>query len=219
MKKRAILFFCLIAFLFSLTGINTYAASLTNFDVSTNKTTIKPGDEITVKVNFGTKLGSYTLDFAYDNTIFDYVSTTGGEANDTKSKVRVAYYDSTGGSNPKESMSITFKAKSTIDTTKTAKISITAEGLANSDASEQYDDITQAIEKTITIEPEKTETKTEEQTKTNENKTTEIDKIAKTDETKKPSVLPKTGANMYLIAGIVIIILTGSLVFLSKKEK
>ena len=48
---------------------------------------------------------------------------------------------------PKESMSITFRAKEGIITSNPTDLAVTAEGLANPDASENYDDITTALEK------------------------------------------------------------------------
>ena len=59
----------------------------------------------------------------------------------------------TGGTNPKESMSITFKAKKGITTSNPTDLSVTAEGLANADASENYDDINVALVKNIVVEP------------------------------------------------------------------
>ena len=50
-------------------------------------------------------------------------------------------------------MSVTFKAKSNLVTTNPTDFSVTAEGLANSDASQSYDDITSPIKKNITVEP------------------------------------------------------------------
>ena len=59
------------------------------------------------------------------------------------------YYDTTGGTNPKENMSVTFKAKSNITTVNPTDFMITAEGLGNSDASVVYDDISIPIKKEI----------------------------------------------------------------------
>ena len=67
--------------------------------------------------------------------------------------MRVVFYDSTGGTSPKESMRITFRAKEGIMTSNPTDLAVTAEGLANPDASENYDDITTALEKNIVVEP------------------------------------------------------------------
>ena len=48
---------------------------------------------------------------AYDNNIFEYVRSEGGTENDNGTRVRVTYYDSAGGTNPRTNMSVTFKAK------------------------------------------------------------------------------------------------------------
>ena len=77
-----------------------------------------------------------------------------GTANDTSDKVRVIYYDSTGGSNPRTNMSVTFRAKADITTSNPTEFTITAEGLANADASVTFDDITTPIVKNVTVEPQ-----------------------------------------------------------------
>lgn len=136
-----------------LTG-KTYAASLDNIDVKTDKTTIRPGEEVTVSISFGESLGAYTFNIAYDNAIFEYGSVNGGNATDTSDKVIVLYYDSTGGTAPRTDMSVTFKAKSELTTSNPTQFLITAEGLANSDASITFDDITMPITKDVLVEPE-----------------------------------------------------------------
>ncbi len=154
---KKILFIILSVFvLLSFLQIKTYATSipLNSVNVTLSKEKIAPGEEVTVTVEFGEELGAYTFDIAYDNNIFEYISTDGGTENDDGTRVRVTYYDSSGGTNPRENMSVTFKAKENLITTNPTNFSITAEGLANSDASQEYDDIIQAIEKEITVEPQ-----------------------------------------------------------------
>ena len=51
-------------------------------------------------------------------------------------------------------MSIIFKAKEGITTSNPTELTATAEGLANADASETYDDITTPLVKNLTVEPE-----------------------------------------------------------------
>ena len=97
--------------------------------------------------------GSYTFDVAYDNSIFEYVRSEGGTENDNGSRVRVTYYDSSGGTNPRSNMSVTFKAKEEIVSTNPTDFSVTAEGLANNDASQEYDDIVSPIKKSVIVEP------------------------------------------------------------------
>lgn len=132
---------------------NTYAAALDTIDIKTDKTTVRPGEEVKVNVEFGTDLGAYTFEVSYDNNIFEYISAEGGTANDTTDKVKVVYHDSTGGTNPRTNMSVTFKAKTDITTSNPTEFTITAEGLANADASVTYDDITTPIVKNVTVEP------------------------------------------------------------------
>lgn len=138
---------------FILTG-KVHAASLDTLTVSTSKQTVRPGEEVTLTINFGQDLGAYTFDISYDNNIFEYVSVDGGTANDTTDKVRVTFYDTTGGSSPRQNMNITFKAKSDIVTSNPTELTVIGEGLANADASVTYDDITTPIVKNITVEPE-----------------------------------------------------------------
>lgn len=133
---------------------NVYAESLDSIDVQTDKTIVRPGEEVNVAIEFGEELGSYTFDIAYDKNIFEYVKVEGGTANDTTDKVKVVYYDSTGGTNPRTNMNITFMAKADITTSNPTEFTITAEGLANADASITFDDITTPIVKNVTVEPE-----------------------------------------------------------------
>ena len=155
MMKKLICFALSLFIMLILVGTSTFAASipLNSVTVDVSKEKIAPGDEVTVNINFGTELGSYTFDVAYDSDIFDYVRCDGGTENDDKTRVRVIYYDSAGGTNPRTNMSVTFKAKADIESTNPTDFSITAEGLANKDASQEYDDITSPIKKSVTVEP------------------------------------------------------------------
>ena len=142
---------------FILLGIlvgKSNAAALDAIQINTNKEIVNPGSEIVLNINFGKPLGAYTFDINYDNNLLEFVSTDGGTENDNGTRVRIVYYDSSGGSNPKESMNVTFKAKEWIETSNPTDFSITAEGLSNPDASESYDDITVPIKKSITVEPQ-----------------------------------------------------------------
>jgi len=153
--KKTIYFLIIgiIAFVMCFSA-SSYAASLDTITITTSSDTIHPGEEVTLAIDFGTPLGSYTFDIAYDNNLFSYVSTEGGTANDTGTKVRAYYFDSQGGTNPRTSMSMVFRAKEGITTSNPTDFSITAEGLANADASVQYDDITTPIVKNVVVEPQ-----------------------------------------------------------------
>lgn len=143
----------IIVILISLTGKN-FAATLDTLDVNVDKQVVRPGENVKVTIEFGKELGAYTFDISYDNNIFEYVSADGGTANDTTDKIKVTYYDTTGGTNPRTNMSVQFKVKDDITTSNSTEFTITAEGMANSDASETYDDITTPIVKNLTVEPE-----------------------------------------------------------------
>ena len=143
----------LFAFILLFNTNTVQAAALDDIEISTNKDTVNPGDTITLTITFGKPLGAYTFDIAYDNNLLEYVETDGGTPNDNGTRVRVVFYDSTGGTSPRESMSITFRAKEGIITSNPTDLAVTAEGLSNPDASESYDDITTALEKNIVVEP------------------------------------------------------------------
>lgn len=133
---------------------NVFATPLNSVTVDTDKTIVRPGEEVKVTVNFGEQLGAYTVSVAYDNKIFDYVSAEGGTANDTSDKVKVVFHDSTGGTSPSQTMSVTFRAKANLETSNPTEFSITAEGLSSPDTSVTYDDITTPIVKNVTVEPQ-----------------------------------------------------------------
>lgn len=133
---------------------NVFAAPLNSVTVNTDKTTVRPGEEVKVTIDFGEQLGAYTAIVAYDNKIFDYVSAEGGTPNDTSDKVKVVFHDSTGGTSPSQRVSVTFRAKADLETSNPTEFSITAEGLANPDASVTYNDITTPIVKNVTVEPQ-----------------------------------------------------------------
>lgn len=213
MKKRAILFFCILASTMIFLAASVYAATLDNFSISQSKSTLKPGEEVKFTVNFGAQIASYDMEFTYDNTKLEYVSVTGGQANNTGTKVLVSYYDPAGGNTPIESMSITFKAKSTITSATTDNVRIAISSLAGPDLA-SYEDIIDT--KTVTIQPETTITPPAEepQTTNNENaggtstgtenalvpneanETKETKEKAETKE-ETPKTLPKTGMNLY----------------------
>lgn len=151
-KLLSIITVFLVIFVATL-SIQVCAASLDTINITTSKQTVHPNDNVKVNVDFGKSLGAYTVDIAYDNNLFEYVSSEGGTENDNGTRVRVYYFDSTGGSKPRNNMSVTFKAKSGITTSNPTEFSITAEGLASPDASTQYDDITTPIIKSVIVEP------------------------------------------------------------------
>jgi len=153
MKKTISVIAILIAIFVVSFSINSYAAALDAVNVTTTKEKLHPGENITAKVEFGKDLGAYTVDFAYDNNLLEYVSAEGGTADDNGTRVRVTFYDTTGGTTPRNNMSVTFKAKD-VDASNPTDLSITAEGMANADSSETYDDITTPIIKSVVVEPD-----------------------------------------------------------------
>lgn len=144
-----VILFAIFVFTFS-TGV--YAVALDTINITTTKTTVNPGENVTVNIDFGKELGAFTVDVAYDNNLFEYVSSEGGTSNDTGTKVRTIFYDTTGGANPRSNLSVTFKAKDVL-TSNPTDFSITAEGLAGPEPSVTYDDITIPIVKSVVVEP------------------------------------------------------------------
>ena len=135
-------------------SVKSYAVLLDKVDVKLDKEKVKPGENVTVNVNFGESLGSYTGSISYDNKLFEYVSAEGGTVNDTTDKVKLVYFDQTGGQSPRNNMSVTFKAKEGLTSSNPTEFTVTLEGMANSDASITFDDITTPIVKTVVVEPE-----------------------------------------------------------------
>ena len=153
MKKIVSIVAIFLVLFLSILTTEIYAAPISSIDVTTDKETVHPGETITLNVKFGEELGAYTVDVAYDNKILEYVSAEGGTANDNGTRIRVYFFDDTGGSNPRNNMSVTFRAKADLTTSNPTDLSVTAEGLANPDASVSYDDITVPIDKSIIAEP------------------------------------------------------------------
>lgn len=147
--------FCILIATFNVTVYATQGSNqdLTNIELTTTKTVVNPGQNIKATISFGESLGAYTVDIAYDSNLLEYVSVEGGTANDNGTRVRVYYFDSTGGSNPRTSMKITFKAKTDITTSNPTEFTVTAEGLANADASVTYNNITVGLVKDFIVEP------------------------------------------------------------------
>ena len=153
--KKLFCIFTILILSFAVISVPSLAATvpLDTVTADVSKTKIAPGEEVNVTVSFGKELGAYTIHAAYDNAIFEYVRSEGGTANDEGDKVILTYHDSTGGTNPRANAVITFKAKENLTASNPTDFSITLEGMANSDASERYDDISTAIEKDVLVEP------------------------------------------------------------------
>lgn len=142
----------LVLFLLTFT-VKIYAATLNNLDITTTKQTLHPGETVTLNVSFGQNMGAYTVNVDYDENLLEYVSAEGGTANNTGSKVILTYYYNAGGTEaPRNSASVTFKAKETIITTNPTDLSITLTGLGDPDAN-PIDDITVPIVKNLIVEP------------------------------------------------------------------
>lgn len=154
MKKIISLTLILILCMSLFSTISSYAASLNTIIVETDKTTVRPGSEIKLTINFGMELREYTFNIAYDNKIFDFVSVDGGTANDTTDKVKVEFDTKTDTNNSRQNMSIIFKAKDDIVSSNPTELTVVGEKMINKDGTISYDDITTPIVKNIIVEPE-----------------------------------------------------------------
>ena len=220
---KTILIICVMISIFFT--LSVYAATLDNISVNLTGTVVKSGETETVDIQFGQNLGSYTVDISYDNSLFEYVSSQGGTANDNGTRVRVYYFDQTGGNNPKNNMQVNFKAKEVTASTNTS-LSVTASGLANADASVTYDDITTPIVRNVTIEPnivpnDENETNNkvvDNQENTSKNNTDNTENT-KTAQSNLPSTMPKTGNTAYLYIVPMLIFLISLYLIIRNKIK
>lgn len=216
--KKTLNIVAIFLFLFvMLFTIPTYAAeTLSTINVTTSKEKILPGEEVTVKVDFGIGLSSYTVDIAYDKNLFDYVSAEGGTANDNGTRVRVYYFDQAGGSNKRNGISVTFKAKTGLTTENPTSFNVTAEGLANVNGivTTDYTDITTAIVKNVTVGKATTTVPTENTTTENTTTQPNNNQIANTT---TPKTMPKTGGTVYEAIFTIIAVL--AVIYFSLKTK
>ena len=153
MKKAISIVTIMAVLLLSIFSTGVYADTLDTINITTDKATVHPGENITINIDFGQDMGSYTADIAYDNNLLEFVSAEGGTENDNGTRIRVYFFDSAGGTNPRRTMSVTFRAKEDIITSNPTQLSVTFEGLANPDASVSYDDILVPIVKDVIVEP------------------------------------------------------------------
>lgn len=153
----------LVLFLLTYT-INANAATLgptieqelKTVQITTDKETVHPNETVTLNIAFGTNLGAYTANVVYDANLLDYVSAEGGVANDTGEKVIVTYaYNQLQDPAPRNSMSITFKAKGedVITATNPTSLRVSLDGLASPDATTVYYVATSETIKNISVEP------------------------------------------------------------------
>lgn len=158
MKKTiAFILTSVLVIMIGLTG-SSFAASLNNVTIDTNKTTVHPGEQVKLTVKFGKALSAYTFKIAYDRNLFSFVSVDDSEVNtnDTQDKLIAEFHDSKGGANPRSSVSINFKAKSDIVTSNPTELTVVGEGFASVEngTTVTYDDITVPMVKNITVEPD-----------------------------------------------------------------
>ncbi len=133
-----------------LTGY-TYAAVLDDFAISVDKKTVRPGEQVVLKVTFGQPLGSFKVKVDFDDDIFEYVSADNGTGSAESDTVTVEYTEL---STTKTETNITFKAKTGITTSNPTEFTVTATNMKSEGGSTGYDDITEGKVETLTVEPE-----------------------------------------------------------------
>ncbi len=159
--RKIVSLITILLVLFLLTySINSYAVSmieeLKTVQITIDKETVHPQETVTLNIAFGTDMGAYTAKVDYDANLLEYVSAEGGDANNTGEKVIVTYaYKQVQGQNPRNSMSITFKAKGedVITTTNPTSLTVSLEGLANPNATIEYYLTTSQTIKELIVEP------------------------------------------------------------------
>ncbi len=148
----AIIIFIVFTFIFS--GSVFADERLESFNIDVNKTNVKPGEQVTLTVNFGAQLGAYTVTIDFDDDVFDFVSIDNGSHSVIDGKLKVVFSDSTGGNATKDSMKAIFKAKEELVTSNPTEFSVTATGMASGDTRTTYEDISSAHVKEVIVEPE-----------------------------------------------------------------
>ncbi|MCL2354948.1 MAG: hypothetical protein FWC68_03615, partial [Oscillospiraceae bacterium] len=150
MNKTSKIVLCLLLILFLALTLSAFAAALNTLSITLTRQAVHPGEEVTINFDFGQALGAYTFEIDFDDDLFEYVSNSGGTASVSGDTVTVVFYDA---SNPATVMSVTFRAKSNITTSNPTQFMITANGLANPDASVIFDNITVPIVRDVLVEP------------------------------------------------------------------
>lgn len=152
--KKIISTIMIIIILLSIFSLKVYADTLDSVDVSIDKDVIHPGESIILNVAFGQDLGAYTVEVEYDDSLVTFDSAEGGSSNDTGEKVIVTFYDTEGGTSPRNNMHITFKANTEgITASNPTQFKVTMSGMTSPDTHTSYDDITQPYTKSFIVEP------------------------------------------------------------------
>ncbi len=155
MKKIASIITIIILLSFSIFTLTVYADTLDAINVSIDKDKIHPGESIILNVAFGEDLGAYTVEVEYDSDLVKFDSAEGGSSNDTGDKVIITFYDTEGGSSPRNNMHVTFTANTEgITTSNPTQFKVTMRGMTSPDTHTNYDDITQPYTKSFIVEPQ-----------------------------------------------------------------
>lgn len=154
MKKIISIMLITLISIICFSTINSYATTLDNISIDVDKQIVRPGEEVKLTINFGEELSAYTFNISYDNKLFEYVSVDGGTATEEAKSMKVEFSAPATTPNPRQNMSIIFKAKSGLETSNPTELTVVGTNLKKASSSEFFDDITTPMVKNITVEPE-----------------------------------------------------------------
>lgn len=153
MKKIVCLFMTVMIIFVIFFTIDSNAAELNNIAITTSEGVVHPGNTVSLTITFGDPLGAYTFDIAYDKNLLDFVNTSEGTTSNIATGVRDVWFDSSGGTNPSNSLTLTFKAKEGNNQSVPTNFAVTGTGITNPDETVVYDDILTPIDIDFIIEP------------------------------------------------------------------
>lgn len=202
------------------------AASTFKASVTANKTTLKPGEEVTVTVavsdiDMGTN-GINTLEgkIKYDTNIFEEVksssiqslnnwATTYNDESSTLNGKFLAVNLSSGAKKSTQIFSVKFKVK--LDISETIETQIVFEDITSNDGTDLISIGTKSVKLTINVE----------NLNTDENTTVNVSNVAgnvTTDNTQSGGMLPNTGKSVAIVVSIIVLIFVGIVLGIKNKS-
>ena len=153
MKKYITSICIVLVLMISILSGKSYAISLDNLNVNLDKTVVRPGENIEIKIYFGALLEEYIFNIAYDNKIFEYVSSEGGDAIDQGNIVELKFSKKENDYS-KDHISLIFKAKNDITTSNPTNFAVTGKNFKIENSDEYVDNMDSSISKEVLVEPE-----------------------------------------------------------------
>lgn len=152
MKKILSIITLISISLINILTSNVNAVELNTFSANVNNNIVVPGDNVIVNAQFGQDMGKYTLEVAYDNNLFEYVSVIGGIGEDKGNSVEVKFHDEVGNA-PSSFAVVLFQAKGDIITEVPTDFSTTVTNMENADFTQVYDSILLPVVNEVIIQP------------------------------------------------------------------